>query len=255
MAVPWEGDDWDDDAVVARPRAGPRPAPPWLPAPISTPVSAWEAPNTVIPTFPMRPSGYTPPQDTEGRCVEQLARVAFTLDRWRYEHEVPLREVAAKAGLPLGSVVSFFGGKVWPHPRTLGRLCATSGVRWAFTSDPHRRVGMSLTSRNRFRRGPDRGAIEATAGSAPDALAAAWHNIAIAHLRWYVAAADVTGRQLARVLGMREATWAEAKPVAPDRWTSTRVMLAVADVIGHRIELDERERAWPWVEWKTTHAT
>jgi hypothetical protein len=107
----------------------------------------------------------------------------------------------------------------------------------------------------RFSPGPDRAAIEASAGSDPDALAAAWHNIAIAHLRWYVAATDVTGRQLTRVLGVREATWAEAKPLAPGRWTSMKVVLAVADVLGHQIEVHDRERAWPWVEWKTTKPT
>ena len=199
----------------------------------------------------MKPAEYVKPSDALARCVEQLARVAFSLDAARYREELSMRRLADGAALPLGSVVSFFGGKVWPHPRTLGRLCAVLGVRWVLTRDEHHPVKVPLASNARYRFGPDRAAMEAEAGASVEALAAAWHNIAVNHLRWYVAASGVSGRQVASTVRVREATWSDAKPLAPERWTSAKLVLAVADLIGHHIIVENRERAWPWVEWKT----
>ena len=245
----WDADDGDDEPAS---RAGPALPPAWLPSRLPVPPTAWPAPRSVLSTFPRKPAGYTRPSEALGRGVEQLARTAFALDAARYRQELSMRRLANDASLPLGSVVSFFGGKVWPHPLTLGRLCAVLGVRWVLTRDPNNQVRVPLVSRARFRLGPDRGALEAAAGTSGEALAAAWHNIAVGHLRWYVAAAGVTGRQLTRTLGVREATWSEAKPVAPKHWSSSRMLVAVGDLIGHHIVVEPRHRAWPWVEWKTT---
>lgn len=60
---------------------------------------------------------------------------------------------------------------------------------------------------------------------------------------------------MARQIGIRPATWSEARPDAPEKWVSIPVLLAVASWVPLEIVVQDRARAWPLVAWEAWDRT
>lgn len=56
--------------------------------------------------------------------------------------------------------------------------------------------------------------------------------------------------RMARQVGIRPATWSDARPDSLQKWVSVPVILGVATAVPLEIEVHERARAWPLMAWE-----
>lgn len=241
-------DDWDDefDLVAALAPAARRPR--WLPAQQALSPARWPAPRQLRPRFPWPPDRPSGSGEVAARCLAGWAEVTIDLDVARQDAGLPMRAWAGAAGVPLSSVDGLLRGRAWPSWRTLGRCAAVVGRRPQLVPDA--RFTAPLRPLQSRLAGPDRHGMQAAAYGDPGLLAAAWHNAAVAQLRWYARATGLTGTDIAATLHLRAATWSAARPSAPAHWVSLPVLLAVGDLLGQTLQLTDPARAWPLAAWE-----
>ena len=215
---------------------------------MSSSPSTWPSPRQIQPGFPWHPAPLKDDAEPVERAVETWGKVISALDRGRLSQEWSLRQMGAKAGLSFTAVDAVLSGHVWGEWKTAALMADSLGMRLALA--PVSKKQARLRPREAGIRGPDRSSLEQAAGGDPELLAAAWHNAAIATLRWYVRASGLTGVRMARQVGIRPATWSQARPDAPSKWVSVPVILAVATAIPLEIVAQDRGRAWPLVAWE-----
>ena len=198
-------------------------------------------------------------------ALDGLATVVSTLrDRWWGKDSMSLSTLAGKAGASPSAVEAAFAGRNWPSLRTLGGLAAVFDYRLLFVEVAGKRP--QRLPAGRPGRPPNREALEQAAGDDPVALAAAWHNAALAELWWRLRAADFPASRAAAATGLRPMTVRESRPDlaphpcgagcalarahAPHRWVSTQVMLGLASLLPMRLAVVPRNRAWPLAPWQ-----
>lgn len=212
----------------------------------------WPAPRTVATGFPW--STETPPtRDVQlDRASNTWASCVRELEKHRAAQDMSLRDWATAADVSLSQVDTVVAGRVWPSLHTLGRLCAALDLRFVVRASKN-----TPKTDHRFAllAGPDGPSAEQAAAGNADELAAAWHNTAVATLRWWVKACGETGRWVADELNIRPATWSQARPSAPETWVSLPVMLAVAGLVGQTLTVQQQRQAWQIPEWDHVRVT
>ena len=227
---PWEDWDDEDDPSEGDPRGRP-----WAMAYAAIGLDLaverttcspqqWPAPGKAWRGFPWG----GPPPDGPDRVLQRVlgswGHLVRDLDAERGSRDLSMRAWAESAGVATSRVEAVLSGRQWPEFRTLALLAASLDKRVVFATGPgqlvpNRRREMSL-------RGPNRAGAEAAAGGDREDLAVAWHNAAVAQVRWYARAAGVTGVQVSFILRVRAATWSDARHPAPARWVSLPMLVA-----------------------------
>lgn len=236
----------------ARPAPRPKTAQQPVPDPAAGAVvrpSSWPVPHELLPTFPRHPRDWAPELSPLGRVLAWWVDCAQELEAGRLSVDLTVRGWALAAGVPASSAVTAVSGKAWPTWRTLGLLCQPVGLRPVLVEDVGRRKPLGQVGARL--RGPARREWEAEARATGDPVlvAAAWHNAAVASLRWFARASETPSYAVAAAAGLRLATWSEARPSAPARWVSLPVTFAVADLLGLRLRLMDADRVWPAAPW------
>lgn len=211
---------------------------------------SWPVPRRQLAQFPELPSSALPLDTIQSRVLTSWADCVQDVLAARLGAGLSFDAWARAAGVPKSSAVTAVSGTAWPSWRTLGLLCRPVGLRPVLVQDTTRQP-LALRQVESRVKGPDRAAVEAdaVATGVPVLLAAAWHNLALEQLRWYARATRTRSFEVADAVGVRRATWSEARPSAPVRWASLPLLLAVGDVFRQRLRLMPADRAWPLAPW------